>query len=266
LHNTASTRAAIRLDGMLFFGNAEDLATRVKTLFQQADMIALDLRGVSDIDVTGAQILTSLVGTVRAKGKHLLFCGVPDSLSTIIRGILGPGTARALEIHQDLDAALEWMEERSLQADSAWRDNAEVLALRDIDFLSGLASSELDQVAAIVTRCEFAAGETICREGDEGDRMWLLAKGTVSVRLVSADGVTSQRIASLACGTTIGEMSLVDDGRRSATVVADEHVVAYVVLQRDYARLLSEYPAIAAKLLANLSLELARRLRRRNVA
>ena len=265
LHDTVSTRAAILLDGMLFFGNAEDLATRVKELFLQADMIALDLRGVSDIDVTGAQILTSLAGTVRAKGKHLLFCSVPDSLSATVAGILDAGAARSMEIHQDLDAALEWMEERSLQADPAWRDNAEVLALRDIDFLSGLSSGELEQVAALVTRCEFAAGDTICREGDEGDRMWLLAKGSVSVRLISADGRTNQRLSSLACGTMVGEMALIDGARRSAAVIVDEHVVAYELLRGDYARLLSEYPAIAAKLLTNLSIELARRIRRSNV-
>ena len=70
------------------------------------------------------------------------------------------------------------------------------------------------------------------------------------------------RIASLSRGTTIGEMALVEQARRSATIVADEHVIAYELLRGDYARLLSEHPEIATKLLANLSRELARRLRR----
>ena len=70
------------------------------------------------------------------------------------------------------------------------------------------------------------------------------------------------RIASLSRGTTIGEMALVEHARRSATIVADEHVVAYELLRSGYTLLLSEQPVIATKLLTNLSRELARRLRR----
>ena len=92
--------------------------------------------------------------------------------------------------------------------------------------------------------------------------MWLLANGSVSIRLISADGRTNLRIASLSRGTTIGEMALVEQARRSATIVADEPVVCYELLRAGYARLLTERPAIATKLLANLSRELARRLRR----
>jgi CRP-like cAMP-binding protein len=92
--------------------------------------------------------------------------------------------------------------------------------------------------------------------------MWLLAKGSVSVRLISADGHLNLRLASLSRGTTIGEMALVEQARRSATIVADEHVVCYELLRDGYARLLSEHPVIATKLLTNLSRELARRLRR----
>ena len=92
--------------------------------------------------------------------------------------------------------------------------------------------------------------------------MWLLAKGSVSVRLISADRNVNLRIAALSRGTTIGEMALVEQARRSATIVADEHVVCYELLRDGYVQLLSEHPVIATKLLANLSRELARRLRR----
>jgi len=180
----------------------------------------------------------------------------------MVAGALPKGAAADVSIHPDLDAALEWMEERSLQLHAARRDHADVLELRDIDFLSGLATDELDQLGTLLTRREFAAGDIICREGEEGDRMWLLAKGSVSVRLISADGHMNLRIASLSRGTTIGEMALVEQARRSATIVADDHVVCYELLRGGYARLLSDHPAIATHLLANLSRELARRLRR----
>ena len=262
LRETGSQRAVLLLEGVLFFGNAEDLAAKVRQLFVQADMVALDMRGVSDIDVSGANILANLASKSRAQSKNLLFCGVSEPLQAIVRGVLPKGAAADASIHRDLDAALEWMEEMSLQLHAERRDRAEVLDLRDIDFLSGLALGELERLGELLTRREFAAGDTICREGEEGDRMWLLAKGSVSVRLISANGRMNLRIASLSRGTTIGEMALVEQARRSATIVADEHVVCYELLRDGYARLLSEAPAIATKLLANLSRELARRLRR----
>jgi len=246
----------------LFFGNAEDLSAKVKQLFLQADMVALDMRGVSDIDVSGANILANLVSNGRAHDKNLLFCGVSEPLYAIVRRVLPKGAAADVSIQLDLDAALEWMEETSLQLHAERRDRADVLDLRDIDFLSGLDKGELELLGELLTRREVAAGDTICREGEEGDRMWLLAKGSVSVRLISADGHMNLRIASLSRGTTIGEMALVEQARRSATIVADDHVVCYELLRDGYTRLLSEHPAIATKLLANLSRELARRLRR----
>ncbi len=262
LRETGSQRAVLLLDGVLFFGNAEDMAAKVKQLFLQADMVALDMRGVSDIDVSGANILANLASKSRAQHKHLLFCGVAEPLYAIVKGVLPKGVTADVSIQRDLDAALEWMEELSLQMHAERRDRADVLDLREIDFLSGLADGELERLAEVLTRREFAAGEVICREGEEGDRMWLLAKGSVSVRLISADGHVNLRIASLSRGTTIGEMALIEQARRSATIVADEHVVCYELFRHGYARMLAEYPAIATKLLTNLSRELARRLRR----
>jgi CRP-like cAMP-binding protein/ABC-type transporter Mla MlaB component len=262
LRETGSQRAAVLLDGVLFFGNAEDLSAKVKQLFLQAEMVALDMHGVSDIDVSGAKILANLASKSRAQNKHLLFCGVSEPLYAIVKGVLPKGAKADVSIPRDLDAALEWMEEMSLQLNASRRDRADVLDLRDIDFLSGLAMGELERLSELLTKREFAAGDTICREGEEGNRMWLLAKGSVSVRLISADGRMNLRIASLTRGTTIGEMALVEQARRSATIVADEHVVCYELLRDGYTWLLAEHPVIATKLLTNLSRELARRLRR----
>lgn len=262
LRETGSQRAAVLLDGVLFFGNAEDLSAKVKQLFLQADMVALDMRGVSDIDVSGANILANLASKSRVQNKNLLFCGVSEPLYAIVKGVLPRGAAADVSIPRDLDAALEWMEEMSLQLHAERRDRADVLDLRDIDFLSGLSMGELDRLGELLTKREFAAGDTICREGEDGNRMWLLAKGSVSVRLISADGRMNLRIASLSRGTTIGEMALIEEARRSATIVADEHVVCYELLRDGYTRLLSEHPVIATKLLTNLSRELARRLRK----
>jgi CRP-like cAMP-binding protein len=91
--------------------------------------------------------------------------------------------------------------------------------------------------------------------------MWLLAKGSVSVRLGMADGHTGRRVASLARGTTFGEMVLLETARRSATVVADEPVLCYELRRESFAEMVTDHPVIATKLLSNLGRELTRRLR-----
>jgi MFS superfamily sulfate permease-like transporter len=262
LRDTGSRRAVLQLEGVLFFGNADDLSAKVKTLFQQTDMVTLDMRGVSDIDVSGANILANLISKSHELKKDLLFCEVPSSQLASIKGLFRKASEADELIKPDLDSALEWMEEKSLLLHADKRSQADVLAFSEIDFLAGMQQADLERLSEVLTRREFAPGETICREGDEGDRMWLLAKGSVSVRLKLANGQESIRIASLARGTTIGEMSLIESARRSASIIADEQVVCYELLRDGFSRMLAEHPAIATKLLSNLARELSRRLRR----
>ena len=224
-------------------------------------MITLDMRGVNDVDVSGANILANLVNKSRELKKILLFCHIPPACLRTIESLI-PKKATVEElIKPDLDFALEWMEERSLLMNADKRSRADVLSLEEMEFLAGIEQQDLDRLSQRLMRREFTQGETICQEGDAGDRMWLLAKGSVSVRLRLRSGSESIRIASLARGTIIGEMSLIDSARRSATIVADEAVVCYELLRNDFDAMLSNQPEIATKLLSNLARELSRRLR-----
>jgi MFS superfamily sulfate permease-like transporter len=99
LRETGTQRAVVLLDGVLFFGNAEDLSATVKQLFRQTDMVALDMRGVSDIDVSGANILANLASKSHAQNKNLVFCGVSEPLNAIVRGVLPKGTTVEAGIH-----------------------------------------------------------------------------------------------------------------------------------------------------------------------
>src|SRR5262245_5127548 len=130
--------------------------------------------------------------------KSLLLCEVPSAQLARVRGLFGNASEADELIKPDLDSALEWMEEKSLLLHADKRSQTDVLAFSEIDFLAGIEQSDLDRLSEVLTRREFAPGETICREGDDGDRMWLLAKGSVSVRLKRANGRQNVRIASLA--------------------------------------------------------------------
>jgi MFS superfamily sulfate permease-like transporter len=262
LRRTGDRRAVLQLEGVLFFGNAEDLAREVKDLFAHADMIALDMRTITDIDVSGAHILSTLVGRSRQRGKHLFFCNVPAEQMAIVRDLLGDENAADAAIKPDLDSTLEWMEEETLRGNADREGQSVELTLEQIDFFAGVAEEDLQRLRGVLKRRPYKPGETICREGDAGDRMWLLVKGSVSVRLDVADDRGSRRLTSLTRGTMFGEMALLEGGLRSASIVADEVVVCYELSGEDFNILLRDQPSIAATIMRNIAREMTRRLRR----
>ena len=262
LQRAGERRTVLQLEGVLFFGNAEDLAREVKDLFSRADMIALDMRAITDIDVSGANILNTLVRRSRLHGKHLFFCNVPAAQMAIVQDLFDSTDAAAAAIKPDLETTLEWMEDETLRGSFDSGSQAAMLTLDEIDFFDGVPKQDLEQLRPLLKLREFKAGESICREGDPGDKMWLLVKGSVSVRLDVADNRISRRITSLTRGTVFGEMALIEGAPRSATIIADEDVACYELNDTDFSVLLREKPAIAATVMRNTARELARRLRR----
>lgn len=262
LQKSGHRRAVLQLEGVLFFGNAEDLARMVRELFEAADVVVLDMHAVTDIDASGSTILGSLVARSRQQHKQLLFCNVPPEHAAQVRGLFGHPDLADPAIKADLETALEWVEEDILRASLDERGRAESLPLEEMDFLAGISGEDLAELRQVLTLREFGAGEALAREGDPGDRMWLLAKGSISVRLDVDDHRGSRRIASLGRGTVVGEMALIEGKPRSASIVADEHVVCYELRSDDFERLLRDKPVIATGIMRNTARELARRLRR----
>ena len=69
----------------------------------------------------------------------------------------------------------------------------------------------------------FEKGDVIIREGADANLFFVLARGTVSVQIrVPGQGERKKRVASIGPGLSFGEMALLDGGKRSADIVADE--------------------------------------------
>jgi predicted acylesterase/phospholipase RssA/CRP-like cAMP-binding protein len=101
----------------------------------------------------------------------------------------------------------------------------------------------------------FEPGEALCRAGEPGDSLFLIADGLARVVVVGEDGTTST-VARLRRGDVIGEMSLLTGEPRSATVVAVTRASALELGQGEFASLIARHPHI----LANLTKILSRRL------
>ena len=133
---------------------------------------------------------------------------------------------------------------------------------RSMNLCGALDHIRLAQLVALGGQRQWGKGEVIFREGEAGKELYVIAKGTASVRLRMADTDRTTRLITMSPGTNFGELALLDQEARSATVEADEDLVCYVLTHEKFVMLTQREPAVAIKLLMNLSRELASGLRR----
>lgn len=142
--------------------------------------------------------------------------------------------------------------------------------LQGIDLFQGLEEQELAQVAAICTEKRFTAQEIIAREGEPGDALFIVTEGFVEVLLNHdpdrPDG-EKRVVVNLGSGQVIGEMSLLDQGPRSATVRAlSNPTVLQMIRRQDIERLCHENYHIGYVIMHNLAVDLSFKLRHRNLS
>jgi CRP-like cAMP-binding protein len=119
-----------------------------------------------------------------------------------------------------------------------------------VDLFRGLGGVPLAAIADRATEVEFSAGRPIARQGEVGTGFFLIVSGAAHV---SRDG---QRIATLGPGDFFGELSLLDQQPRVASVVADGPTVCLAIASWDFERLLEEQPRVAIGLLRGVAARL----------
>ncbi len=129
--------------------------------------------------------------------------------------------------------------------------------LRRSSLFAELSASELDAVARTAEPRDFARDEVIVAMNEPADGLFVVASGRVKVSMPSSEG-KEIIIATLGPGDFFGEMALLDDEPRSASVVAQLPTAAYRIRRYDFERLLDAHPAIGRKLLREMSLRLRR--------
>ena len=137
--------------------------------------------------------------------------------------------------------------------------------LKTFPLMSRLSDEDLGLLAAVMTEKTFPAGTEILREGEEGDELYLLIRGTVDVLKTTPYGekyVTATLMDSYHC--SFGEMALIDRGRRSATVRARTDCRTLSLGRETFQRFCRENPAVGLELVMSISVTLVRDLRAEN--
>lgn len=127
------------------------------------------------------------------------------------------------------------------------RGGASIDALRRVPLFSGLDQGDLTQVARLFKERHFAPGETAIREGSGGSAFYLIDSGEAVV------SVRGEEVRTLGPGEYFGEISLIDEGPRSATVTAKADLNCYGLTFWDFQPLVKGNGEIGWKLLLTMA-------------
>jgi len=131
------------------------------------------------------------------------------------------------------------------------RRNAKIELLRRVPLFDGCSQRELGQISMLADEISQPPGATLITEGTKGREFFVLVDGTVDVRR------KGRKIGSLDTGDFFGEIALLTETPRTATVVTATPVRLLVITGQSFRRLLEETPAIQGKVLTALARRVA---------
>ncbi len=259
----------LELQGSLFFGTADQLYTLLEPELKTRSYVILDMRRVQSIDVTAAHVLQLMEEALRERKAFLIFSHLPKHLPSgqDISGYFGEVGLMRPEHHalsfDELDAALEWVENRIIEEARFERVSEKPLELQDIDLFGGRKPETLTALVACMESRSLKDGDALFRRGDKGDELFLIRKGAVRIMLPIQEG-QAHHLATFGRGDFFGEMSFLDREPRSADAIASGDTELYVLPRARFDEFASEHKRLALNLLEGLARSLAVRLRYTN--
>lgn len=137
---------------------------------------------------------------------------------------------------------------RFLQGEDQWMAAwASRFGANRIPLFQPFSNKELATVGRLAREVRIEAGQVLCNQGDPGDELFLIVQGEATV---SRDG---REIATLGPGMYVGELALLTDRPRNATVTAGSDIVLLVLDRRAFRQVVSSIPSVVHKLLAGLA-------------
>jgi CRP/FNR family cyclic AMP-dependent transcriptional regulator len=124
--------------------------------------------------------------------------------------------------------------------------------LKSVDLFSDVSNRDLAGIAASMKRRDFRAGDAVVEEGEAGVGFFVVRSGTASVTLAD------RKVAELSPGSYFGEVALLADSKRTATIVADTDLSCLGMTAWDFKPMVRSHPEIALKLLERLAKQIAR--------
>jgi len=119
--------------------------------------------------------------------------------------------------------------------------------LATVPLFAACSKKDLQRIARASDEVEIPAGRTLMKQGEVGRECFILVEGKVKIER------NGRKVASKGPGAYFGELSLLDKGPRTATVIAETPITVLVLGPREFSAVLDEVPQLSHKLLTALA-------------
>jgi CRP/FNR family transcriptional regulator, cyclic AMP receptor protein len=123
--------------------------------------------------------------------------------------------------------------------------------LRRVPYFAEIEPAKLKLLAFMSERVGFDPGKTLCRQGDPADAAYLIIEGEAEIILEGGgDPIT---VATIGPNDTVGEMGILGDVPRNATVRAKERLITLRIAKEPFMRMVREFPNMAISIMRELA-------------
>jgi SulP family sulfate permease len=259
----------VELQGALFFGTANQLYTALEPELKIRDYVILDMRRVQTVDVTAAHMLDQVKDMLAERHGFLILSQLPTNLPSGKDmeqyfgqvGLVRPESS--VRVFAELDDALEWVEDRVIEAAALEKSEEQALDLHEIELFKQRKAQTLTALEQRMEQRSYRAGERIFARGDSGDELFLIRRGAVRIMLPISDK-QSHHLGTFGRGAFFGEMAFLDGETRSADAVAFTDTDLFVLSRKTFDALAEEHKKLGLGLMEGLASVLASRLRYTN--
>ena len=129
----------------------------------------------------------------------------------------------------------------------------EVKVLKQIPLFANIDSAKLKLMAFASERLSFTPGQYLCKQGDVGDAAFIIIEGDADVVLENGDGGESLTVASVGKNDIVGEIAILIDVPRTASIVATTDLVALKLTKELFFRMVRDFPDMSVEIMRALA-------------
>ncbi|HQL43843.1 MAG TPA: cyclic nucleotide-binding domain-containing protein [Spirochaetota bacterium] len=145
-------------------------------------------------------------------------------------------------------------------------DETILIKLQDLSLFKGLSQNVIRNIALVCTVKKIKRGKCIIKEGDMGDELYIILNGEIEIqkRTLQDEPYTVVTMNANETPLYVGELAMIDNDKRSATVIAKQDCDCLVLKRKDFIKFGDRNPKEGLILTRAIALKLAQSLRRTN--
>ncbi len=254
------------LHGSLFFGTANQLYTMLSDDLKEKKYIIMDMKRVQTVDLTAAHILLQIKDILHDNNGYLLLSRLPhklptgDDMESYFNHVGLLKHLSPIKVFDDLEYAIEWVEERVLNENRATITEELLYELKDFSLIGHRKQETIDEIQSLFECRTFKKGEVIFKQGDLAGELYLIRRGLVRIVLrVSEQNIV--HLSTLGQGNFFGEFSFLEGTPQYSEAFATMDTDLFVISREAFDKFSERHHRASFRFMQSLATVLAERLR-----